>query len=184
MSPSLKAPPVVRAEQPEDAAAIRHVNEAAFEGTIEADIVDNLRAAAAITLSMVATTPPAGSDEGEGAVIAHALFSPVTIGTGDPAACAVGLGPVAVLPGWQGQGVGTLLVEASLEILRTAGHTAVVVVGHPGFYSRFGFLPATRWGLTLDLEVPEEAFMALELRAGSLAGTSGEVLYRPEFGED
>jgi putative acetyltransferase len=183
MSPSFEDPVLVRVELPEDAPAIRRIHEAAFGGAAEAAIVDVLRAVGAVILSMVAVSSPAGCDEAEGSPVAHALFSPVTIGAGDAAAAAVGMGPVAVLPGWQGQGIGTMLVETSLEILRMARLSAVVVVGHPGFYARFGFLPAKRWGLTLGMDVPEEAFMVLELLTGSLAGTEGEVRYRPEFGE-
>ena len=183
MSASFEDPLLVRAELPEDAPAIRRVNEAAFGGTFEASMVDLLRAEGAVILSMVAVSGPAGCDEAGGLAVAHALFSPVTIGTGDASTTAVGMGPVAVLPEWQGQGIGTMLLETSLEILRMARLPAVVVLGHPGFYSRFGFLSAKRWGLTLGMDVPEAAFMALELQAGALAGTAGEVRYRPEFGE-
>ena len=183
MSPSFEDPLLVRAELPEDAPAIRRINEAAFGRTAEAGIVDVLRTKGAVILSMVAVSSPAGCGEAEGLPVAHALFSPVTIGTGNTAAAAVGMGPVAVLPEWQGQGVGTMLVETSLEILRMARLSAVVVLGHARFYARFGFLPAKEWGLTLGMDVPQGAFMVLELQAGALAGTAGEVRYRPEFSE-
>jgi putative acetyltransferase len=180
----------VRPESPGDVAAIRRVNELAFEGTAEADLIDALRSAGAVTLSMVAVVgdePAIGGEtaDGEattgGEVIAHALVSPVTIMTDHAQLPALGLGPVGVRPDLQGRGVGTMLIEACLEHARAAGHTAVVVVGHPGYYPRFGFLPASRWGLFWEEDVPDEAFMALELRPGALAGISGIVRCRPEF---
>jgi putative acetyltransferase len=164
-------------------AAIRRVNELAFEGTAEADLADALRSTGAITVSMVAVLGGAAAD-GEatgGEVIAHALFSPVAIETECRAVSALGLGPVAVRPDLQRQGIGTMLIDACLERLRVAGHGAVVVIGHPAYYPRFGFLPASRWGLTWEMDVPDEAFMALELHPGALAGMRGVVRYRPEF---
>jgi predicted N-acetyltransferase YhbS len=74
-----------------------------------------------------------------------------------------------------------LLISACLEQLRESGHSGVVVLGHPKYYPRFGFIPASRWGLRLEVEVPDEVFMALELCPGLLAGVCGVVRYRPEF---
>jgi predicted N-acetyltransferase YhbS len=116
-----------------------------------------------------------------GEVVGHALVSPVKVITDHEDVPLLGLGPVAVLPEYQGQGVGTLLVETCLEHLRQSGHAGVVVVGDPAYYSRFGFIPAGRWGLRGELDTPEDAFMALELSPGKLAGISGIVRYRPEF---
>lgn len=164
----------IRPEGPHDADAIRRVNELAFAGHTEADIVDALRAAEAVVLSLVAL------DESD-RVIAHALVTPVTVETDEGQTGLVGLGPVAVLPSDQERGVGTQLIEACLEELRQRGHAAVVVVGEPDYYSRFGFIAAGRWGLRWEVDVPEEAFMVLELAPGRLAGTRGTVRYRPEF---
>jgi putative acetyltransferase len=163
----------VRLEEPADAPAIRRVNELAFEGAAEADLVDAVRAAGGIILSMVAVNA--------GDVVAHALFSPVTIDGDRGRALALGLGPVAVRPDLQRRGIGTVLVETCLEHLRKTGHEVVVVVGHPTYYPRFGFLPASRWDLRWEEDIPDEAFMGLELRPGALAGISGVVRYRPEF---
>ena len=93
------------------------------------------------------------------------------------------LGPVAVLPSRQHQGIGTMMISGCLEYLRARGHRGVVVVGAPAFYRRFGFIQAGRWGLKAELEVPEEDFMALALASGALGGVSGIVRYRPEFAE-
>jgi putative acetyltransferase len=88
---------------------------------------------------------------------------------------------MAVLPECQRQGIGSLLVRAGLEACRSAGHDAVVVLGHPEFYPRFGFVAADTKGLRCEYEVPREAFMVLELRPAALAETRGVVRYRPEF---
>jgi putative acetyltransferase len=89
---------------------------------------------------------------------------------------------MAVLPAHQRQGVGSLLVRAGLEACRAAGHGCVVVLGHPAYYPRFGFAPASRHGVAWEHPVPDEAFMLLELRPGALGGRGGIVRYQPEFG--
>jgi putative acetyltransferase len=164
----------VRPERPEDGAAIRRVNEEAFGRPAEADLVDALRARGKATRSLVAV-------RGE-RVVGHILFSPVTIEAGDEVAAALGLGPMAVLPAHQRAGVGSLLVRAGLEACRRAGHGCVVVLGHPAYYPRFGFVSASRHGLAWEHPAPDEAFMVLELRPGALAGRGGIVRYEPEFG--
>lgn len=169
-----EAPPTIRPERPGNAATIRAVNERAFGQPAEAALVDALRAAGALTLSLVA--------EEAGAVVGHIAFSPVTIHAPGGACGAVGLAPMAVLPGSQRRGVGKRLVCAGLAALREAGHGAVVVLGHPGYYPRFGFVPAERFGLRWEHACPPEAFMALELTPGALAEARGGVVrYRPEF---
>ncbi len=163
----------VRAESPQDEGAIRRVNELAFGGRGEAALVDALRKAGAVTLSLVA--------EVGGQVAGHVLFTPVAIEWSSGPLLAVGLGPMAVLPAQQGQGIGTRLVRAATRELAEDGHCAVVVLGHPPYYPRFGFQPASRFGLRWEHPCPEAAFMALELRPGALAGHAGVVRYRPEF---
>jgi putative acetyltransferase len=155
-----------------DAPAIRRVHEAAFLRAKEADIVEGLVAARAVSLSLVAVQ---GSD-----VVGHILFSPVTID--NVQVRAVGLAPMAILPAYQRQGIGSALVRAALDELRRVGHDAVVVLGHPAYYPRFGFRRASEFGLRWESDCPDEAFMALELQPGALAGRSGVVRYRPELG--
>jgi putative acetyltransferase len=162
-----------REEEPDDIPLIREVAEAAFRGALEAAVIDSLRTAGAVVLSMVA-------DAG-GQVVGHVLITPVTVATPQGEVQLLGLGPLSVLPDQQGQGVATLLVEAALERVRTFGHAGVVVLGSDSFYPRFGFIPAHRWGLRWEGSAHEEAFMALELSPGRLAGISGVVRYRPEF---
>lgn len=171
--PEGEEPLHLREEAPGDHAAIAALNETAFGQPAEAALVDLLRAHGALTLSLVAV---AGAE-----LVGHIAFSPVTI-TGDGGVHpAIGLAPMAVAPAWQGRGVGTRLVRAGLEHLRAAGSRAVIVLGHPNYYPRFGFAPASRFGLRWEHSAPDEAFMALELVPGALAGVAGVVRYRPEF---
>jgi putative acetyltransferase len=180
----------LRPERPEDAAAIREVHRRAFGGDAEAAIVDAVRAAGGAMLSMVAVERPE-PEEGEpawaetgaaGQVVAHVLYTRVTVVAEDGGEISLlGLAPAAVLPSHQDQGIGTMLVAASLEDLRGEGHSGVVVVGHPGYYPRFGFVPGSRWGLRWEVEAPEGVFMVAELSPGSLAGVRGVVRFRQEF---
>lgn len=164
----------IRPETASDRAAVRAVNEAAFETSAEADLVEALRERAEPTFSLVA-------EEG-GRVVGHILFSPVGL-AGHPELGLFGLAPMAVEPSLQRRGVGSALVRAGLEACAAAGGRAVVVLGHPEYYPRFGFRPASGFGLSCRWEVPDEAFMALELEPGALAEAEGEVAYHPAFDE-
>jgi putative acetyltransferase len=114
-------------------------------------------------------------------VIGHILFSPVTVHSNSDISGAMALGPLAVLPKYQGQGIGSQLVEAGLEACRQAGQGVVFVLGHPGYYSRFGFEAARPLGLDWEHDAPAGAFMVQELNAGVLAGRKGTVRYLPAF---
>lgn len=162
----------VRHERRGDEAAIRLVNDLAFAQFDESRIVDAVRAAGKIAVSLVAT-------DGQ-PIVGHILFTPVTL-EGDRGSI-VGLGPIAVAPEYQRSGIGTLLIRAGLAECASRGAIAVVVVGHPSYYPRFGFQPASRFGLRCEYDVPDEVFMALELAPGALGQTAGMVRYVPEFG--
>jgi putative acetyltransferase len=159
----------VRDEKPDDVAAIREVNRQAFDQDLEGRIVDALRANGAATLSLVAVDG--------GAVVGHIMFSSLSVGT----VAGVGLGPMAVLPSHQRQGIGSRLVEAGLERLRNAGYPFVVVLGHPSFYPRFGFEPAAAHGVTCEWDVPSEAFMVNILNPAVSGNLRGGAQYRAEF---
>jgi putative acetyltransferase len=163
---------LIRNEREADRAAIHALNTATFETPAEADLVDALRQQAHPVVSLVA--------EENQAIVGHILFSPVEL-PGHPETRIMGLAPMAVAPGLQNKGIGSALVRAGLEQCRQLGFGAVVVLGHPGFYPRFGFAPATRFGIGCDYEVPEEVFRALELRPGTLRGASGKVRYHAAF---
>ena len=159
-------------ELPTDAGAVRAVNQAAFETNTEADLVDLLREQASPLISLVA--------EDAGSIVGHILFSPATLVAHTDLEI-MGLAPMAVLPARQRQGIGSALARAGLDACRHIGSGAVIVLGHPDYYPRFGFLPASRFGIGCEYDVPDEAFMALELLPGALAGKSGTIRYHPAF---
>jgi putative acetyltransferase len=165
----------IRAETTKDYAAVRRVNELAFESAQEADLVDALREAARPFVSLVA--------ESDGQVVGHIFFSPVSVESGEGSFTAMGLGPMAVLPESQRQGVGSLLVRAGLEECKRVGFDVIVVLGHPNYYPRFGFVPAGPKGLRCVYDVPEDVFMVMELKPGALGGRRGLVKYHPKFDE-
>lgn len=166
----------IRQETPEDMPAIRYVNEQAFGGTVEADIVEKLRHRGALTLSLVAMQ--------NNEIIGHIAFSPVKVESERSSFEAIALAPMAILPAYQHRGIGSQLVRAGLEECHRLGYKAVIVLGHPDYYPRFGFVPASTFNLRCEYPVPEEAFMALELSTGALANVSGIVKYQPEFQDD
>lgn len=163
----------IRPEQSTDNDAVRQINELAFGGSDEANLVDALRKASETLISLLAVD----NDK----VVGHILFTPVTIESGDAGAPALGLAPMAVLPEYQRQGVGSQLVRAGLRECQRIGSNVVVVLGHPEYYPRFGFVPASQKGLTTDYPVPDEVFMVIELEPGALKNRHGLVKYRPEF---
>ena len=164
---------VVRREEPRDVDAVRIVNERAFGQADEARIVDALRGLAdAISLVAVIDDQVAG----------HILFTPVSIDNADQPLSATGLAPMAVLPECQRRGIGSALVNAGLDACRAAGYDVAVLLGHPDFYPRFGFVVAADHHLSCEYPAPREAFMAIELRPAAFARARGLVRYRPEFG--
>ena len=164
--------PVVRIEQPGDRDIVRALNEHAFGGREEADIVEALHRANAVVVALVA--------EVGAAIVGHILFSPVTVEHSNKPPL-VGLAPMAVAPGCQKQGIGSVLVREGLARCRLAGVDGVVVLGHAEYYPRFGFVPAQQFGLQCEYDVPADVFMALELTPGALRGLSGLVRYHAAF---
>lgn len=160
----------IREEGPDDVAAVRALNRRAFGQDLEGDIVDALRSNGASVLSLVATR--------NGQVVGHILYSPVSVG-GDVTGAA--LGPMSVLPEHQRQGIGSQLVETGNRRLKEAGCPFILLVGHPDFYPRFGFTPASSHGIVCEWEVPDDAFLLLVLDEARMRGVSGLARYRPEF---
>jgi putative acetyltransferase len=161
----------IRPEEPDDDSAVRRVNEAAFERTDEADLVDRLRDRAASYLALVAV-------EG-GAVVGHIAFSRVTMDPPQPALSALGLAPMAVLPSRHWSGIGSALVREGLAACRATGADAVFVLGHPEYYPRFGFRSAASYGIGNEYGAPPAAFMVIELAPGALDGVRGTARYDP-----
>jgi len=153
-----------------DRSAIRDLNKRAFAQEREANIVDALRSNGAVRLSLVAT---AG-----GRLVGHVIYSPITIGGKVTGAA---LGPMAVLPEYQCKGVGSELVEKGNERLGKEGCPFIIVLGHAGYYPRFGFKPASARGMTCEWNVPGNVFMLLVLDEAKMRGVSGQAKYRHEF---
>lgn len=163
----------IRFETPEDIPGIRHVNRLAFGRDNEADLVDRLRGERAITLSLVAI-----QDEQP---VGHILITPVSVHAEESRWDAVALGPMAVRPSHQRRGIGSALIRAAFDQLKKLGHYIVIVLGHPDYYPRLGFVPAKPLGIRWENDVPEEVFMVAELKEGALHGRSGIVRYHPAF---
>ena len=163
---------VVRAEAVADRDAVRRVNELAFEGPIEADLVEALHRDGLVLSSLVA--------EIDGAIVGHILFSRMWVDTPAGTVDAACLAPMAVEPSHQRRGIGTVLIRSGIETVTRLGERMVIVLGHPGYYPRFGFERAQAHGLTSPF--PDDAFMVLELTPGALRGAAGAVRYPAAFG--
>ncbi len=164
---------VIRPETASDFDAIREVNRLAFGQDAEARLVDALRNCGYVRGSLVA--------EMDGQVIGHILFSDLPIITDAKVVPALALAPLAVLPEFQNQGIGSKLVRVGMQHCREQGHRIVIVLGHPNYYPRFGF--SAKLAARLDSPYAGEAFMAVELSPGALDGITGRVEYPPPFSE-
>jgi len=163
----------IRAETYEDIIAIRLVNNKAFGQKNEAELIDRLRNRGVLTISLVAIM--------NRQVVGHIAFSPVTVESESSNWEAITLAPMAVMPEYQRKGIGSQLVRAGLNECQRLYHQIVVLVGHSDYYPRFGFVPAKQKGINCEFEVPEEAWMLVELQEGALAGRRGTVRFQPEF---
>jgi putative acetyltransferase len=164
----------IRPEAPSDQDSIHRLNVAAFDDVAEATVVDKLRHSCEGYLAFVAVD--------HGTVVGHILFTPATVDGCD--VVGMGLAPMAVLPPHQRRGVGSKLVRHGLEYLREAGCPFVIVLGHPKYYPRFGFEPASKYQLISQWEgIPDEAFMVVVFDDSGLPVAGGVARYRGEFDE-
>ena len=163
----------IREEVASDIDKIWKVNSDAFETEAEANLVNALRNSGCPYLSLVAET--------ENEVVGHILFTPVELSGNENKLKIMGLAPMAVLRKYQNKGIGSKLVQAGLEHCQLLGYDAVVVLGHPDYYPKFGFAPSVKYGIKSEYEVPDEAFMILELIPGSLKNHEGVVEYHEAF---
>ncbi|MGD9899761.1 MAG: GNAT family N-acetyltransferase [Calditrichaceae bacterium] len=164
---------LIRAEKKEDIDDIRMINSAAFETGDEARMVDQIRESGISYISLVA--------EMDRKLVGHILFTPVIPEDHTVNTAIAGLAPMAVLPQYQNQGFGSKLVREGLKRCEDAGYEAVVVLGHPEYYPRFGFMPAVKFGIWSEYEVPDDVFMALELKQGAMKKCAGLVRYHEIF---
>jgi putative acetyltransferase len=165
---------LIRPEKPRDYLAVHEVNALAFVTPTEANLVEVLRKEVHPIVSLVA--------EDEGTIVGHIMFSPVSL-TGHADLKIMGLGPMAVAPEQQRQGIGSGLVKAGLERCKELGFGAVVVLEHIGYYPRFGFIPAVHFGIECEYEVPQDAFMIMELQSFYLKCAQGIIQYPPAFND-
>jgi putative acetyltransferase len=178
MKPMLPDGVYIAEEEPEDISGIRLVNQLAFEGNYEADVVELLRRSCPSILSLVAK-------QGE-EVIGHILFSPARIvQLKGWTVTGMGLGPLAVRPEHQSKGIGSALCQVGMQHMEAVGYPFVIVLGHPSYYPRFGFTQASTYGIRCAFEgVPDEAFMIRILDVDTMAGVMGTAYYRQEFDEE
>ena len=167
----------IRPETESDYSRITEVNDSAFGQKDEGRLVAMLRETEEFIadLSLVA--------EMNGLIVGHILFFPVTIRSKPERYHTLSLAPMSVLPEYQNQKIGSRLVEEGLRLARERGFDSVVVVGHPNYYPKFGFEPASKWKIKVPFKVPDEAFMGLELVPEALKGKGGIVEYPRAFEE-
>ncbi|CNG27501.1 MULTISPECIES: GNAT family N-acetyltransferase [Yersinia] len=163
---------LIRVEIPVDAPGIDALLRQAFKGDDEAELVQQLREDGLLTLGIVAT-------DDEGGVVGYAAFSPVDVGGEDRQW--VALAPLAVEEGLRRQGLAEKLVYEGLDSLNEFGYAAVVVLGDPAYYQRFGFVPAARHQLTCRWPDTEEAFQVYALAEDALTDADGEVVFSAPF---
>lgn len=163
---------IIRREDLRDVPAIRSVNENAFSRPDEAGLIERLRSEGVVLASLIA--------EIQDRPVGHILFSRMWIDTTAGAVPAVALAPMAVRAEYQRQGIGQQLVQHGLDLLRGQGEQIVIVLGHPDYYPRFGF--SVENARYLESPFRPDAFMAMELVPGALAGIQGKVRYPNAFG--
>lgn len=162
----------IRKERPADIDAIHQLNLSAFEDGPEASLVDKLRLSCNEFLSFVALKNET--------IVGHILFTPATID--GSSSIGMGLAPIAVLPSEQKNGIGSKLVRHGLDYLESDGCPFVIVLGHPKYYPRFAFEPASKYQLCSQWEgVPDDAFMIVVFNSGVLPKAGGIARYRDEF---
>ena len=156
-----------------DYQAIAELNRLVFERDLEAQLVELIRDSDRYIpeLELVA--------ELDGAVVGHILFSYIDL-VGEENLLFLGLAPMSVRPEFQRRRIGSALVRVGLEAAEARGESMVIVLGHPQFYSRFGFEPSVSYGIESPFPVPEEVFMVLPLK-NYQGRCRGKVVYPPAF---
>jgi putative acetyltransferase len=169
---------VIRAETVADYSKIREINNRAFNQDTEEKLIQNLRKKKEYIaeLSLVA--------EYKNQLVGHILFFPISIIGKNNRFPTLALAPMSVLPEFQKKGIGSELIKEGLKIAKKLGFTSVIVVGHPQYYSKFGFKKASTWNIRPPFDAPDDAFMAIELVKNALMDVSGMVEYPQEYLDD
>lgn len=166
---------VIRKETPDDYLQVARLLEMAFCQKNEAMLVEKLRRNKKYNpmLSLVA--------DYNGYVMGHVLFFPIVIKTEDSETESLALAPLSVSPEFQKMGVGGRLIQHGMKTAQAIGYGSAIVLGHPKYYLRFGFVPAIKWNIKAPFEVPEDDLMAIEFEQGALKNAAGIVEYPDEF---
>ncbi|MBH0157271.1 N-acetyltransferase [Fictibacillus sp. 5RED26] len=171
----------IRIERTEDYRKTEEVVKSAFEPEEFSDekehlLVNRIRKTEAFVpeLSLVA-------ENNKQEIIGHILLSKVKIINEKKAVDSLALAPVSIISEYQNKGIGSLLIKAALSAAKELGYQSIIVLGHQDYYPKFGFQPASNWGIKAPFEVPDEVFMAIELTEDSLADVSGFVHYSEAF---
>lgn len=174
----------IRQERVKDYKFTENVVKLAFANEVHSDkkehkLVSRIRNSNSFIpkLSLVAT------DKDNDKILGHILLSKIKISKDNRITESLALAPVSVLPEYQNQGIGGRLISNALKEAKEIGYNSVVVLGHPEYYPKFGFKKASLWGIKAPFEVPDEAFMALELIENALHEVSGFVEYPSTFFE-
>jgi putative acetyltransferase len=169
---------LTREESASDFKHVFAIHAAAFDTDDESRLVDTVRTSSDQLVSLVAI---AGEDRLGGEVIGHILVSPVRIDNAPDDVLYMALGPMAVRPDFQRQGVGARLVLNALDACRELGAAAIFVLGHPEYYPRLGFEHVSSLGLFYKSEAFAPTFFGLELKPNALTDRAGEVHYHEAF---
>ncbi len=110
-------------------------------------------------------------------IVGQILFTRIKIGNN----ISLALAPLSVLPVYQGKGIGGRLILRGHRVAKELGYTSVIILGHPSYYPRFGYRPASLWNIKAPFDVPDDSFMAIELLPNGLKNVSGIVEYAKEF---
>jgi predicted N-acetyltransferase YhbS len=172
----------IRQESKGDYKAVSELIEAAFASEQmsnhrEQFLVERLRKSNAFVpeLSIVATF--------ENKIVGHILLTKLKIKNAQDEFDSLALAPLAVLPEYQGHGIGGVLIKEAHKLAKKSGYKSIVLLGHEKYYPRFGYLQADKFGIRLPFDVPMENCMAIELVENGLKGVNGTVEYPAEFNE-
>ncbi len=168
---------IIRNESKNDYDEIRKINDLAFGQENEGKMIESLRKTSDYnaSLSLVA--------EIKDKIIGHILFYPIKIKKAEGEYTVLSLAPLAVRPEYQNKGIGSKLVKKGLEIAKETNFDVIIVVGHPKYYPRFGFEPASNWEIKLPIDAPNDVFLALELKDNALKNCNGKVEFPKEYYE-
>lgn len=165
---------VIRKEQENDYKRVYEVNQLAFQQESESKLIEKIRKGKNFIpeLSLVA--------EVNGKIVGHILFSKIKI-VGDSIFDSLALAPMAVIPEFQKKGIGSELIKSGIEKAKELCFNSIIVLGHKDYYPKFGFKKASEWGIKCPFDVPDNAFMAIELTEKALEGKAGTVKYPDDF---